>query len=204
MKKLLGFLILMGIVGIARADESDLVYSLNRKVHYENAGVTTSTQIIMIDISDTVNYPHIAGQSMAVSKIMTTFVSLTGNLALSTGSIQLGVVSYVGASTGTVEWFESFPYYNTSTATVHYNDLIAPMYTRCYVSRVVNGDGATPYFGTNNISSGSSSYTVTGQLPTSLGGTAAPAIGDIILNINIGTGSLGRLIMDVYYAGVKP
>lgn len=204
MKKILVALAFMGcLIGVAKADESDLVFQINRKIHYENAAVSVSTQIVLIDLSDTVNYPHANGNEMAISKVFSNFISAPGPTNISSGTIQMGVVTYVGNSTGTVEWFASYPYFTTSTTTVNFDDLVAPSYMRTNVARVVNGDGSTRYIGTNNISSGSSSYAIAGQLPTSLGGSAAPAIGDIILNINIGSGSVIRLVMDVYYAGVR-
>lgn len=203
MKKLIGLFCLLAFAGVLRADESDLVFNINRKIHYENAAVSASTQIIMVDISDTVNYPHPFGNAMAVSKVFLTANSMLGGSNISSGTMQLGVVTYVGNSTGTVEWFSGYSYYNTSSGTINYNDFVAPMYTRTYVQKVVNGDGVTPYFGTNSVTSGSSAYTVSKVLPTSLGTSSPPAIGDIILNINIFTGTIAGLSADVYYAGVR-
>lgn len=206
MKKILVSLALVaGLFGACRADELASIFDVNRKVHYENATVTTSTQIIFIDLSDTVNYPHERTGSVGISKITTSFISNLGAANISSGTIQLGVVTYVGNSTGTVKWFATYPYFTTSSATVSYNDFLAPIYTRSAVRPIANSDGTTPYFASNNTTSGSSIYTSTlTVLPTSLGGNVNPGLGDIILNLNIGTGSIIRFVMDVYYAGVKP
>lgn len=201
MKKFLVAIFTVLAVGLAaRADELASSYDIISRVHYETSNVAISTQIISIDVSDLVNYPHLKNGSIALAGIRTTF----STPATSSGTIKFGVVTFVNTSSGTVKWFANYPYSTTAINTFNFSENFTPMYLRALVKPIINTGGTTPYFNTNSTTANSTLYQTDVVLPTSVGGSTAPGIGDIIMAINIGVGSINDISSEIFYAGQKP
>jgi len=191
MKKLLiAAGLLASFVGVSQAELGifrgfqDKAYEL----HYSSAmqAATTSTTTILIDLSDTTNYPHKETGYLSIDAI----IIEVDKAAATTFTAKVGVVSAVNSATGTVTWFtgsaQTLNVSNTN-ANVYYNFHPYIINTRVNPVAPTTGantpDGATPYISTNDYTRGSTVYQTDVNLPTSLDTSAAPAAGDILLEI---------------------
>lgn len=185
MKKLLVFIGLMiSIGGISRAGFFETTPDYTMTVVYSTSVLTatTSTTTIVIDLSNTTDWPHKNTREINISSVRIE----VDKVAASTGTVRLGVVNFVNTSTGSVTWFaEKSLLNNVSNGD---NDLYrnySPNYIRTRVEGGQNiTSGLTPYLFSVNRSSGSTSYQSDIVLPTLAGTFVAPGRGDVIVEIS--------------------
>lgn len=142
------------------------------------AALTTSTYTILVDLSDTTNWPHkktreinIVGLKVFVDKV-----------AASTGSVKIGVMNMVNASTGSVTWFYNQSWIKNVSNTGNHNFMdysFSPIKTRVE-GGLAGTDGTTPYLLSNDKISQSTVFQTDVNLPT-LVGQSPPGRGDIIV-----------------------
>ena len=180
---------------ISPIDEDD-----NVVLHYKNYSVSASTDIILIDLSDIATYGHKYTGNFVISEIDLTLERVQA----STGCVKIGVVNYVGASTGSVTYFYEYPMYQIGAST----DIVVNIQNhspsllrlKAIPSETAHTDGSTPYIYSNDKTSGSTSFQNDVVKTTSMGDNVYPALGDIILTLTKGsaTGSFG-IVLDVHY-----
>jgi len=202
MKKLLGILLVFGFVGYAHAispvDEDD-----NVRLHYVNNSVTASTSIVAIDLSDTSSFNTRHTGYIVISEIR---VKLD-TVASATGTVKVGVMNFVNASTGSVSYFFECPIYNhgATADVIICGEKYAPSFLRAKVNAGTVGasaefaDGVLPFVVTNSATSGDTSWQTDITIPTVLGGTATPAVGDVILTLTNGSGVQYDSVVDIFY-----
>lgn len=146
--------------------------------------VTNSTAVLVIDLSDTTNYPH---RTRDAADIMAVDIQVD-QVAAGTSTVKLGVVTSVNASSGTVSWF----YDNANSLNVSntQNSRRGAWLPSSIRAEVVNG--ATPYLITRERTA---ITPVAGQpllyqndipLFSPRGVSVAPAVGDIVAEIQAG------------------
>jgi len=196
MRKLIGFLIALGMVASVQA--ANIWGNDNVRLHYSLSNVTASTQHVLLDLSDTSSYGH---QHAGFFEI--TGVSVAIDMAASAaGTVKLGVANYVGASTGSVTYFFECPFVNHgATATIvqcgEAFDL-NPIRAKVATASTADTDGSTPYIvGTSSSALEAIDYNT--QLTTSAGSDAAPRAGDIILTVTRSDSARADIIIDVNY-----
>lgn len=192
-KLLLGFLVLVGLSVKSHAVSMN-TEDLNRdfcaryRIAIASTSAITSTSTILVDLSDTINWPHKESGYAVVDGIRLD----VDKAAASTSTIKIGVLTYVDSSSGTVTWFYStenlLNVSNTDNDTISNNGLY-PLRCMVYRSTVQNA-GTTPYIVSNDkIAIGDSNATVyrsssTANLMTTTAGTfVAPDLGDIVMDI---------------------
>lgn len=161
------------------------------------AAATTSTKTLVIDLSDTTNYPH---EDTREINIIDLRVSVD-KLAASTGTVKIGVVNFVNASTGSVTWFREFSSEKnaSNTASSEYIPSL-PSTIRTRVNSTGNAtDGETPYILSNDTTLGSTTFQTDQVLPSALGTDTAPGRGDIVLEIAKDSSNAWNLIVEVLY-----
>jgi len=177
-------LFIIGISSISHAWDFGINHDANVYVKYQQsiASALTSTSAVVIDLSDSTNWPHSETGEIRVSWLK---VSLD-KAAASTETIKLGVVNFVNASTGTVTWFYSLPSgYNVSNTNVVDTINYAPAWLNLRVNPANQDDaGTTPYILSNDKTDGSTTYQNDVSLPTTYGTDAAPGYGDVILYVD--------------------
>lgn len=180
---LFAFLI-MGLAGVSQAYDFGISQERNVYVKYTQTltATLTSTAAIIVDLSDTTNWPHKEKGEIRVSWLRVSF----DKAAASTETLKLGVVNFVNASTGTVTWFYSLPSsYNASNTNVVDVINYSPSWINLRVIPDNEDDaGVTPYLLSNDKTNGSTVYQNDVKLPTTSGTAAAPGYGDIILYID--------------------
>jgi hypothetical protein len=205
MKKALGFLSLMFITGLAHADLFDYVRDKAVAVHYSNsiAAAVTSTSAVLIDLSDTVNWPHKDNGAINISSIRVGF----DKAAASTATVRIGVVNFVNTSTGSVTWFyKSSNDLNVSNTDVDQFDSYGEGFLRTKIVPVnvtsagVYSDGKTPYIASNEITTGSTVYQTDVVLPSLLSTGSASGQGDIVIEITKGVVAVNLQIEIVYFS----
>jgi|GEM_PF-5401521 len=183
MKKLL-----FGLLMLASASAHAIDFQVSREessyVKYFLDGITASTSTILIDLSDTTNFPHEKTGYACLTNIRIN----VDKVAASTATIKIGVVTEVGATNGDVEWFFS-KVFEADTVGTHLveNVNFAPAVIRAYV----NSSGGTPYLLSSDRTTDSTVYQTDVGLPTTAdtGGGVFPSAGDIVLRVEYETGA---------------
>lgn len=158
----------------------------------------TSTNTILIDLSDTTNFPHKETGQINISSIRVEF----DKAAASTGTIKLGVVTYVNSSTGAVTWFygkESL--FNVSNAEP--TDILnqSPNFYKLKVRPNGEGtNGSTPYVLSNDTSGFVTTFQTDVVLTTPTGTMAAPGLGDIVFQGSSGAATVVINIEVLYHS----
>jgi len=141
-------------------------------VGYVSPAITASTAAIIVDLSDSTNWPHVQTGEVSVSAIrVSVFQS-----AASTATIKIGVVTENDSSNGSATYFFVL---NVDAAVAVLTNSVdyEPSQVRAYV----NGSGETPYLLSNDTDSGSTVYQNDVPLPTAFGTDANTAAGDVVL-----------------------
>lgn len=199
MKKLLvAGLFLMGFSAIAKAD---FLYGGNVRdssisLHFTTSTLSGTGSMVLIDLSSTTVFPHTETGSVNISALAVRM----DKAAASTCTVRMGVVTYIDASSGTIKWFYSSDnLLNVSNADVsrfeNPNEAIYRLYTVAGSTLV---PGATPFLVTNDITSISGTYKSGTSLQTPLG-SAAPAVGDIVMDYTKTTAASVTIIVDLQY-----
>jgi hypothetical protein len=186
MKKLLflfSFLLLPCLsYAISPIDEDD-----NIRVHYVKYAISSSTNIVLMDLSDITNYKHKYTGNFVISDISLNVERMN----TSTGTVKIGVMNFVNASTGSVTYFYEKQLYQVSDSTeiINIHENYSPSLIRCKVvpSSTVNTNGSTPYIASNNSTSGSTVFQSDVRLLNSLETNIFPNVGDIILTVDKGS-----------------
>ncbi len=164
-----------------RQRQSDAVWSYTRVT-----GVVNSTAVIAVDLSNTAApWPH---KSVQAANIQAYRIEVD-KVAAGTGTVKVGVITSVNASSGTVSWlFTKEISKNVSNTS---NVEVANFYPAA-LNAYVNASGQTPEFITQDVvpltDTEALEYQNDVALPTSqTGGTPVPpAKGDIILRVQGG------------------
>lgn len=183
---ILGFLGLFLFVPVSEALIQDYVPAESVTVNY-NLSVAghLSTTTLIIDRSDTVNWPHLNPEWINIDSIK---LSVDG-IAVSTVVVKIGVVTKINASSATIAWFHTYRKELNVTGNAimveggNYNP--APSFIRLRVIGGVSfgdGEGSTPYMLTNDEDTSTTAYQSDVVLPSLVGNTA-PGIGDVILQV---------------------
>lgn len=197
MKKLLAVLFLISMAKVCRADILDDIGDRSYEVKYQLAvAAQISTNVIVIDLSDTVNFPHKQSGEIEITNIKLN----VDKTAASTETIKLGVVNQINVSSGSVTWFWS----NGAKSNVSNTDTFVQNYGsdhwyRLRANEVVNSTGTTPYILSNDLTSASQTFQndVALPCPTPLG-QAFPGMGDLILQANNGAVAID-LSLEIHY-----
>ncbi len=151
-------------------------------IKYVKENVTTSTNVILIDLSSTSVFPHKQTGSINIADV---FIGVD-KLAASSGTVKLGVVTGISESTGSVTWF--FEHSFTESAALTEKERTSP---DSWLYRLkVGSNGQTPYVLSNDTTLANGMFQV-GRALESVGGVNTdPGVGDIILNYtNNGNGT---------------
>lgn len=201
MKKLFGFLILSFMGTLCHADLFDLTKSKEFTILFSSqsgTGFSGTTTYTLIDLSDTVNWPHKETGGIHITSIQTEM----DKAAASTSTIRIGVVNYVGVSTGSITWLATRRgeqnVSNTNILFAHdYPDF--GIYAKVRPSATANVDGATPGALSTEKSSGVSYIAQNTALPTILSGSSFPAVGDIVIELNKGATAINYSVRIKYF-----
>jgi hypothetical protein len=168
MKKAILLLILAaGTCGVARAFEfgNDRAYD---KVHLRYKVALTanlSTTTLLVDLSDNVNWPHKRKGEIHLYNVRIT----ADKVSTATVTVQLGVVNYVGPSTGSVTWVVCLPnaknVSNTNNTVFLQSDLVYNLRVKASTTSI-DRDGSTPYLISNDVTSGTGIYNSSTTIPT--------------------------------------
>lgn len=196
MKKALAVVLLL-CAGWAHAGIFDYGAEKTVYVKYDLAVTATSTSTVLVDRSDTTNWPHKHAGSIRI-------VGLDVNVdkaAASTTTVKIGVVNFINASTGSITWvWEKSHLTNVSNTDVNANPHFFPIPINCKVEPANTADdGATPYVLSNDTTSGSSTYQNDSDLP-SPNGDVSPGLGDLILFVQKpGTSTTATVNIHIWY-----
>lgn len=204
MKKVLfGLLICLGFISTSQAGIFDDTGDRTVRVVYSTSSVAAaaSTATILIDLSDTTNWPHKETREINISSLRVNF----DKVAATTGTVKIGVINHVNTSTGSVTWFfDSSRFLNVSNAD---NDKFYN-YTQNFIRTRVEGgtsggtdalEGTTPYILSNNKTNGSTTYQSDIKLTTLTGTNTAPGRGDIVMEWSKSDQAAWNLTVEIDY-----
>ena len=147
---------------------------INVQVSYSKSDIGASGWALLIDLSDTANWPHEPGIGIDIS-----YMSLQVDKAQnSLGRMQVGVVTRVNATNGDVSVFRGLIFSGADGAgRIDRVENFAPSQIRAEVV-----SGATPSLLTSNKLLNESGINTATLLDSPLGAaTRAPAVGDIVI-----------------------
>jgi len=160
------------------------------------AAATNSTSTLVIDLSDTTNWPHKDTGEINISSIRVDI----DKVAASTVTVKLGVVNFVDTSTGSVTWFYSRGFAkNVSNTDVLDFQSYGRLFRRLRANsegRVTNG--STPYLLSNDTTDGSTTYQIDVALPSPNGNTK-PGRGDIVMQVTKDGSNIAVLNIEILY-----
>lgn len=201
MKKLLGFLFLIFMGSLAHADLFDFTQQKEYEINFSSQSPTTVSGVstlVLIDLSDTATWPHKEKKAIHITSIQCEI----DKAAASTTTVRMGVVNYVGVSSGSITWFyDKFGALNVSnTNVVAYNE-----YPNYGINTKVNlstgdFDGTTPYILSTDKSSLTTSVKLNTNLSTIVGTQVFPAVGDILIELTKGAAAINYSIRVKYYS----
>lgn len=198
MQKFERILLVLGLVfGCAGVAQANTLEDKTSTVRYRlNVAANVSTAAVVVDLSDTVNWPHKQNRELSVVSLRVE----VDKLAASTCTVKVGVVNFVNASTGSVTWFHVIEStVNTSNTNIQEFSLFTPNYVRLRVDSAGNAvNGLTPYLLSNDKTSGSTTYQTDVPLPTPAG-NAAPGRGDIVLFVQSGVNASITVGLQIQY-----
>lgn len=193
--KLLLFVALAGLCGATPAHAVwpwDSPENDNTIRYRLSVAANTSTAAVVIDLSDTTNFPHKQTRALNINSIR---IELD-KVAASTCSVKLGVVNMVNPSTGSVTWFYNKSHeVNVSNTDIRDFLNYVPNYIPCRVNKNADSvDGSTPYILSNDTTSGSTIYQTDVNLPSPLAaGTTKPGTGDVVMSVQTGGATVVNL-----------
>lgn len=200
MKKLFITLGLIFLSSVAHADLFGSVKDKSVSVVYKLAvAANASTHTILIDVSNTSSWPHKDTRQINISDIRIG----VDKTAASTCTVNIGVVNFVNASTGSVTWFYSQnSERNVSNTNVNPFTNYHETFVRAKVNPSTTPDqnGSTPYILSNQTLSGSTVYQLDVNLPNPASTAAAPGVGDIVMNVANGTVALEVYVEVIYHS----
>jgi len=211
-KLLLGLLAVVGLCGISHAVSMwDQVNNKSNFVRFRMAFTTAvaSTSTVLIDLSDTTNWPPKDPTNSANGYITIDGIRLTmDKLGSSTATVKVGVATYVDYSSGTVTWFYSHEdLVNTSSGTPVDSITNYGLYPlRCIVyPSTTQSAGKTPYILSNDqILQADTNVTVYKSSNTFLpspapSGFTTPGIGDIVMDIYKSVAGAVTVGIEIFY-----
>lgn len=147
---------------------------INVQVAYSKNNIAASAWAMLIDLSDTVNWPHEPGVGIDVS-----YTSLQVDKATNTlGRLQVGVVTRIDGTNGDVSVFRGIIFDKDDGAgRIDRTENFAPSQIRCEVV-----GGQTPNLLTSNRVLNDAGINTATALDSPLGtATTIPAVGDIVV-----------------------
>lgn len=151
--------------GVTREKTVSIFYSTTVA---NQTGAQSPSRVCLIQLSST-SWPHLYGGSQDVGEVDLSHIHVDiDKAAASSGTVRLGVITYVNTSTGTVTWFFKKSYTkNVSNTNVSDPENETPSFYRCRVVPISGSTvtASTPYILSNEFSTGNI-YTSTGAFPT--------------------------------------
>lgn len=163
---------------------------------YSTTGLTASTHVVVIDLSDTANYPH---KFTGAINVMALRISVD-KIATSSGTIKIGVVSGCSVSIGTVTYFAELTYDRSAAGTEVVGNWV---YNSGFVRTKVDSNEATPYIASNDRLLASTAFQTDVVLP-SIPGNSAPGKGDIVLTYTASGSGATDISVEVVYNSERP
>lgn len=177
-------------------------------VHFSTtvpAAATANFDLVSLNTSSSTLWPHLDRGEIDISHVNV----MIDKVATSTGTVKLGVCTFVNSSTGTVVFFYTSSFQkNVSNGNLPFPNNFSPAYYRCKVNSgrtATNSDvdGTLPFILSNDRNQGSSAYRSTATLSLQLNspvGLVQPGIGDIIMEVrNLDPTNSVIIFIEVWY-----
>ena len=192
---------LFALCAPARAWVFEEVPDKNVTVTYRLAvAANVSTAAVLVDLSDTTNFPHKQTGVLNISSIQIEI----DKAAASTTTVKIGVVNFVDSSTGSVTWFRRVEALaNVSNTNVELFRSYTPNFLKLRVNPAGTPltDGSTPFLLSNDITTGSTIYQNDVALPSPIStGGSVPGVGDLVLFAQTYTGAVTITVEVQYHA----
>jgi len=199
MKRLKLFLPLIAamlFVSISHADQSDRQKDKSKLAVYSQSFASTvvpSTSVVLIDLSDTTNFPHKETDRLYIHSICVDI----DKVAATTTTVKVGVVNYIDASSSTVTWFkivgQDLNVSNTNPKPC--TEYLAPLDMRITAGASIT-EGAVDNAKSNQTTN-STTFKTDVRLP-STNGNIYPGLGDIVATITKGGAAVNYTFEIVY------
>ena len=162
--------------------------------NYEIQGVAATSWAVLVDLSDSTNYPHEAGSSLNISLIDMEVDRATNSV----GQMDLGIVTRVDGTNGDVTLINSVEFTAGDEAYITHSTNFSPSVVRCAVVA-----GATPYIAYNTKVLNNTGIQSDVALASFQGaGTVTPAVGDLVVRFLHTSGAAWNGSVEIMYQAV--
>lgn len=167
--------------GVVREKSFTIHYSTTIAASVGVVPASSPTAVVLISLSTPTGWGHVDRKELDISHIDCRI----DKLAASTCTIKIGVVNFVGNSTGSVTFFWAYSNQrNVSNTSIPEPTLYPQAFIRARVQPQVGPtDGLTPFIVSNDTRSGSGVYQNTRFIPTAslITPNVIPMVGDIVM-----------------------
>lgn len=164
----------------------------NVAIGFSKDDVSATSWALLIDLSDTANFPHDSTGRIDVSNI---FMQVDRDNT-STGRVQLGVITRVNGTNADVSFFFSIMFNKNNQGYIERDNNFPPSQIKL---GVING--TTPYYVTNSTESNVSAINTGTALDSPRGtSTVTPAVGDIVVKFVRGAGTYNASVRVLYHS----
>ena len=173
-------------------------------LHYVNTSITSSSDVIAIELSSQTLFNLSQTGYLDINRIRMRIDPVDG----STGTVKLGVVNHINASTGSVSYFFECSFMNHVTyeapilcEEIYESPLRLKVDARIQASSHVAYEGTTPSLATTNKTTASTKFQSDLTNVDIFGNYVKPDVGDVILTYDVDTGQGAYLTLDIDYVG---
>lgn len=199
-----GSMALLTSVGVnmfpaSTSDDNELIVTnadrqYNDYVAYSESGVSSSGYALLIDLSDTVNFPHENTGALAMSS---TYFQVDREQN-STGSVVIGVITRIDGTDADVTYFQGVTFNKSSERSIVRDRNFSPSQIKL---GVIGGEAI--HIATTGIATGITAINTGITLPTPVG-TATPAVGDIVVSWSQAAANFDFSVSGFYRSTVSP
>lgn len=163
-----------------------------KRVVMANASYSADTYKILVDLSDTTNFPHTETGSVNISNLKVT-VDPASN---SVGSVMVGAITRIDGTDADIEYLFSVPFGKSPTRILSINNF-SPSELKFEVS-----GGTLVHALTGSFENNVTAVNTGGTLSVTGGGTATPAVGDVVVKFDHTSGSAWDSLVSAFYRTV--
>lgn len=187
--------LLRKVGGVAVTDDGELYITetereLNVYVNHSVTNQTASSYAVLIDLSDTTNFPHDYSGRLDLSSA---FIQIDRD-STGTGLVRFGVVKAIDGTSSTIGWLMGVSFNKSNDQHISRDRIWTPSQLKCVVVA-----GETPHLMVLTTSGVTGINTATALDSPRGTATVTPAVGDIVIEYNRTAGSYNASVGCFYH-----
>lgn len=163
----------------------------NFHAHFHKEGVTSTTYAVLVDLSDTTNWPHNETGYVDISTTESQVVITSAQGA--NGSLRLGVITRIDGVDADIVWADCSHFSKSGSEQIDRSFNYSPSQIRFEIS-----GGSLTQMVSNEVSLNVAAINTGITLESSAGISVTPAVGDVVLGMTVSSGTV-TFVYDIMY-----